>query len=355
MPGHEADRRNILRNAGDMIFNLVCDRATPEQWAEWLRVPLEHAAGTADYDLVAKLLKAGANGNAGWRGCYAKTLLYAGAEGGNEHVVAALVRSGHGKDLDIACGPVRRTPLHCAAVGGKTSAAQVLMLAGADVNVLDARKDSPLHLAIHGGHEALAKDLLLSGANPSIAGSKGGRPLDIAAHCGCAETVLNLLRKGADRDSLDIYGVAPLHRAVHGKHIAMIQVLLAGGANANLPRWKHGETPLHTATRCNSHAAMLALLELGANVNAKDDQGRTALYIACETVAPDAADLLLRRGADETAVANTGFTPRSRISAIGAVATDVRPRLQRLSRLLTGAPQDRAWRRRGFLAMCRAY
>lgn len=60
------ERKIIERGAGGAIFDLVCDRATRGQWAEWLRLPLAHAAGMANAELVDKLLKAGANGSAGW-------------------------------------------------------------------------------------------------------------------------------------------------------------------------------------------------------------------------------------------------------------------------------------------------
>lgn len=61
MPGRGyEDRVSILQGGRDMIFNLVRDQATPEQWTEWLRAPLEHAAGTANHELVERLLKAGA-------------------------------------------------------------------------------------------------------------------------------------------------------------------------------------------------------------------------------------------------------------------------------------------------------
>ena len=86
MPGYE-DRASILRGEGARIFNVVCDRATTEQWMEWLRVPIEHAASTANADLVDKLLKAGADGSAGSKGSNGQILLHAAAEGGNGLVI----------------------------------------------------------------------------------------------------------------------------------------------------------------------------------------------------------------------------------------------------------------------------
>ena len=79
-------RASILQGSEELIVKLVCEGTTPEQWAEWLRAPLEHAAAQANYKLVEKLLKAGANGKAGWRGCLGRTVLDAAAEGGSEKV-----------------------------------------------------------------------------------------------------------------------------------------------------------------------------------------------------------------------------------------------------------------------------
>ncbi|CAM9830945.1 unnamed protein product, partial [Ectocarpus sp. 8 AP-2014] len=124
MPGYE-ERASILQDLGDTIFKLVCDRATTEQWAEWLRAPLEHAAATGNRDLVDKLLGAGANGGAGWRGCYGKTLLHAAAEGGNVHVIT---RAGVGEDIK-ATALHWHTPLYLAVIGGKQAAAKALIMA----------------------------------------------------------------------------------------------------------------------------------------------------------------------------------------------------------------------------------
>lgn len=65
------------------ILRPVARGATPDQWAEWLRVPLEHAAADANLDLFNALIGAGANGRAGWRGCHGRTLFDAAAAGGS--------------------------------------------------------------------------------------------------------------------------------------------------------------------------------------------------------------------------------------------------------------------------------
>ena len=83
------------------IFKLVSRSATPEQWKEWLRVPLEHAAARGNLDLFNKLLGAGASGSAGWKGCDGRTLLDAAAVGGNADVATALLRAGAQPDVNV--------------------------------------------------------------------------------------------------------------------------------------------------------------------------------------------------------------------------------------------------------------
>lgn len=109
--GRVRHRARILQGAGDTIFKLMLDRSMPRQWAEWLRVPLEYAAGSANYDLVKKLLKAGADCGVGCKGCHGKTLLHAAAEGGDGQVVTELIRAGAGADKNTKSSYTGRTPL----------------------------------------------------------------------------------------------------------------------------------------------------------------------------------------------------------------------------------------------------
>lgn len=66
-------------------------------------------------------------------------------------------------------------------------------------------------------------------------------------------------------------------------------------------------------------------------------------------------DLLLRWGADETIADGTGNTALgvlgSRVEEQSSLAGDA----ERVRELLANAPIDRAWRRWGYLALCRAH
>ena len=105
--------------------------------------------------------------------------------------------------------------------------------------------------------------------------------------------------------------------------------------------------------------AMHALLRHGATVTARDNLANTALHLACNEQVEElevAVDLLLRWGADETALNDDGKTPAEMLDS-GGEATDNRAsedEIERTRMLLSRAPADRAWRRRGWLVMLRS-
>lgn len=420
-----AKDRTALNGLEERLFKLVLKGATAAQWAEWLRAPLEHAVAEGDKDLAMTLLQAGANGGAGWKGCGGRTLLDAAAEGGNDEVVSSLLAAGGSKEMDVVSGSKGMTALHRAIAGGHVDAARVLMLAGADVNLLDYHHGSPLHYAIEGGHLQLAEDMGIVEAELDAKDSDGNTFLHLAASHDNHAFVNMLLRKGASVGVKNGKGEHPLHVAVEHGHIAVAEALLKAGADPNVfvdewasplfdalgnmammviliengadtnvvdqedctalheaaYRGKPEEidalveaganlearsgvvcfddgfnelTPLHLAARFLKLGNMAALLRQGANVNPKDDEGRTPLHLVCEVdctpLSDEAADLLLRWGADETITNNNGRTPVDLIESDATSST-----ARRLRRILANAPADKAWRRRGMLVMCRAH
>lgn len=78
-------RTRTLRTSKDNLFDFLWKEATPEQWANWLRVSLELAASRGDVELVNALLAAGADS------C---NPLHLTVEGGHEQVVRALLDNG---------------------------------------------------------------------------------------------------------------------------------------------------------------------------------------------------------------------------------------------------------------------
>ena len=78
---HIYPKRVCLEGLEIEIFKLVSYGATHEQWKEWLRVPLEHAAARGNLDLFNKLLEVGADGSAGWRGLGKRRCIWSDSSG----------------------------------------------------------------------------------------------------------------------------------------------------------------------------------------------------------------------------------------------------------------------------------
>ena len=86
------------------------------------------------------------------------------------------------------------------------------------------------------------------------------------------------------------------------KTISKLGYTLAKGADVNA-KDKEGKSPLHYAER---KAVAELLLAKGADVNAKDNEGKTPLHCATRK---DTVELLLATGADVNAKDNGGETP----------------------------------------------
>ena len=66
---------------------------------------------------------------------------------------------------------------------------------------------------------------------------------------------------------------------------------------------------MKTAALANRPWELIELLNGGADIEARDDQGKTALDTAAQFGSNTAAEVLLRRGADPTTANENGWTP----------------------------------------------
>ncbi|CAM9620256.1 unnamed protein product, partial [Ectocarpus fasciculatus] len=337
------------------IFKLVQREATSEQWKQWLRAPLEHAAAAGNLDLFTRLMDAGADGKAGWRGCHGRTLLGAAACGNNsDKMVQALLEAGAKRDVNAVFGIAEKSALHVAAARGAEASCTSLMIAGAKPDLRDWIGVSPLHLAAEAGHHGVVGSLLLKGADVNARSDLQETPLHLAASKGHTLCMSELLLGGADKDVVDYEGETPLFRVAGNNHLEAVEKLLAAGANSgirtnydyspldNAANRGHATivkafldedtgadansktnssdgcyTPLHVAAnhRLESIGTIRALLEGGANVNWRKRNEGTPLHTACRRSSVAGVEILLRWGADEKLTDDGGNTPTDVIGA----------------------------------------
>jgi cytochrome c len=120
------------------------------------------------------------------------------------------------------------TPLYIACEDGKLELAKLLIMRGADVNLLVSWQRTPLYAANKGGYPDIVKLLLDNGANPDQS-TKSQTPLHVAAENGCLQCVTYLVDAGADVNALS-NGSPPIHLAKLRGHDDVVAYLRGHGA-----------------------------------------------------------------------------------------------------------------------------
>jgi ankyrin repeat protein len=238
------------------------------------------------------------------------------------------------------------TALMFAARNGSIDCAKALLAHGADVDDVGADGISALVVAAHSGHGRLAEFLLERGANPHANGGGYG-VLHAAVLRGDASLVKKSLAHGANpnvgytlgtearRAGPDYYlpfvliGATPYVLAAKFASVDMMRDLAAAGADVRAATangttalmaaasndhrrqqgYRFGERPTPEALERESFEPVKAALELGADVNAANKDGDTALHIATLAQFNSVIQLLVEYGADVSVKNKSGQTP----------------------------------------------
>eukprot|EP00752_Nemacystus_decipiens_P001326 g1316.t1 len=337
------------------------------------RTPIHHAAMKGDMASTNALLQAGPR-RGGYYGYYTsgyigrrchngRSALDLAVEEGHVDIVKRMATSSANVDEAGAGG---NTPLHLAAMGDKAEIVSVLCAWQSFSRRVDRTKENdrgytPLHEAAHGGHVAATIALIAAGVDVNLRpGALSVPALSLAASRGHVDVVGAFLLHGARVNAADIKGFTALHNASTSTNVGVIDALIEAGANVEARLYGSRETPLHLAASNSSCLeAVSALLRHGARVDPQTAQGGTPLHYAAASAGragiAGVVDLLLRWGADENVTNDLGQTPNDVVGSRVQEQNDQGEGVERVRSLLADAPADRAWRRRGFLVMCRAH
>ncbi|KAG5891757.1 hypothetical protein JTB14_012491 [Gonioctena quinquepunctata] len=210
------------------------------------------------------------------------------------------------------------TPLHLAVIAGNMQLVTFLLANNADVNAVDNEKHTVAHWATVCGETAALRAVLASGAPVSTPDVHGGYPLHYAAQmCGgdrdssLGLQVLQTLLSHSDIvvSVTDGDKRQPLLWAASAGSARAVLALIRAGANVEAAD-KDGLTALHCAASRGHTDCMDTLLTLcGASIDVIDSNGCTALHYAVTLGHADATALLLAHGADPNRQDRKGRSP----------------------------------------------
>lgn len=284
--GDVASVELLLKHGANANATEAANGQTAMMWAVAQRHP----------DVVAALLKAGADVGARSKSSQRVVLLCCPAWAGDSEGTVALDEGG-------------LTPLLFSTLDGDVASATRLLDAGADVNDVSAAGTSALVMAAYRGQSALVLLLLERGADANAAAAgytalhcavlRGDREmvkmlLDHGANVNPRLTNGSFLKRGSREFAFDksLIGATPFMLAARLGNLTVMRTLVAASANVSM-RLEDGRSPLIVAAQGETTGARVAgaveprvlgsvklLVELGADVNVADHAGNTAMHVA---------------------------------------------------------------------------
>ena len=340
-------------NGGEAASRLIAAGADVDAVNDLGVPPLWIALDGANVDVALRLIEAGADPNT--RLPTGETVLMTAAQHGLGTLVARLLE--RGADARLTEHERGQSALMWAAAGGHADVARRLVESGGGVRARTTGRFTALLFAARAGDLETVQLLLEAGADLEARAIDGSTPLLVASRStdalagidwriipyasGHAETALYLLERGADVTAADRLGRTALHAAVETNRPRLAAALIDAGADVDARftnpvaarrgdyisrRPYKGATPFWLAARAANLEMMQVLLDAGADPFLPNAFGTTPLMVAAGLGENDArrpADhrvvetvtLLLELGADVT-----GATPAGSTALHGAAA-----------------------------------
>lgn len=175
-----------------------------------------------------------------------------------------------------------KTPLHYSQTSKMT---RFLLSRGVDLNITDSFGWTPLHeAALYHFDPLLLLDLLETGADPNLPDHQGCTAIHhVTWTCWDPFDYINYLEQNLPKNhTLSPLEYKPDSSFRTGDPLVLLTLLVEAGGGEVDQLNQQGRTPLHGAASSLEPEIVQYLLEQGAQVNARDDQGVTPLRLARE-------------------------------------------------------------------------
>ena len=333
-----------MKNSADVV-ELLCKRGAKVNVVEkYGHTALSWAAWSNDEaDLLKTLIKAGADiekpDNRGRTPLYfastksaehtrlllatgAKTdclnwnpLMKAIANGDAKSVATELKKNADNADDKDACD---RSVMHLAAYLGNAEIIELLSKKLVPTDVLDADRRTPLHYAVLWGTTGNAISLIENGASLESTDKQEASPLWYSKDREMAKVLIDRGAKVNENSKIRLPLLFKTLGYVTWKgrqpdNPKILKTLIELGIDSTQtidgPFGETGITPLMHACSHGSVESVRLLIESGADVNAKNGNGRTAMHYAAKGRSPAVIQLLRKHGAQVDLRDKEGITP----------------------------------------------
>jgi ankyrin repeat protein len=232
------------------------------------------------------------------------------------------------------------TALHISALTGNEACVRRLLDKGANVEARGNRGTTPLHSAVKTGYLSIAQLLVSRGAQIELGDCHNLTSTNLAAFVGNVPLMEFLLGENGRLASRDMFGNTPLHNAIKGGSRFFVEMLInmtllnpnedsfTTRFSSRRPAMKFGKPdavtshlikmdnlakfdkygwPLRKVRMEDTQLDMVRLLiAKGADIDAGNDAGCTALHLAASSTNHALVELLIQLGANVKAVGHDG-------------------------------------------------
>ena len=242
---------------------------------EKLESPLHYACGSGALDVVKMLVEAGAGVRA--TSDAGDTCLILAARFGHTETVHYLVGL---PEVELNHRDVHNhAVLHLAVFRSRTDVVQVLIDAGADIDIKNPGF-SPLHSACRAGDLDIVKMLVRAGAVVSATNDEGFTCFNLAVHFADTETVRYLVSlPDVDVNHRGAHNRTALDDAIDNQETDVVQVLIDAGAYIDTQN-NEGRSPLHYACARGALEIVEMFVRAGVGLRVTDNDGCTCLILA---------------------------------------------------------------------------